>query len=524
MYKVGRNDHCPCASGKKYKHCHGSPQRLQKIGSRMPKALPPTKAQYLQQQRQQGLGKGIVSSEIGGHRFVAVKNRLLHSQKWLTFHEFLVDYIRMAIGPEWCDTELTRPPEKRHPILVWYSLCRSQLQYFKKEPGKVYSMQMTGAMAAYLHLAYNLYTLDHNAELQEKLIARLRNHDNFSGACYEVFVASTLIRAGFEIEFENEDARNTSHCEFTATSRTGNRFSVEAKHRAGHRPRLGRLLNKALAKHANHKRIVFLDINMPDEGNIDRLNPTLTDLRAFEGRIINDKPLPEAYLIITNIPWHHHLETKFFRHSAIADGFQIPDFKADAIFPSLRAQIEARERHIEIHELIQSMHDHTDIPSTFNGEIPEFVFGNGAPRLLIGQRYLVSDDDGTERIGLLKTATVMESEQAAYCILSFVDGKTSLYKFNLSETEMAVWQKYQNTFFGEVVRHTIKSNNPLDQYDCFYNTYRHTSKERLLEFLTKASDINDLRQLDQSTLASIYAERLVCGLIIDDYNSPKPTY
>jgi preprotein translocase subunit SecA len=21
--KVGRNDHCPCGSGKKYKHCHG---------------------------------------------------------------------------------------------------------------------------------------------------------------------------------------------------------------------------------------------------------------------------------------------------------------------------------------------------------------------------------------------------------------------------------------------------------------------------------------------------------------------
>jgi preprotein translocase subunit SecA len=26
--KVGRNDRCPCGSGKKFKQCHGSPHRL----------------------------------------------------------------------------------------------------------------------------------------------------------------------------------------------------------------------------------------------------------------------------------------------------------------------------------------------------------------------------------------------------------------------------------------------------------------------------------------------------------------
>ena len=37
-------------------------------------------------------------------------------------------------------------------------------------------------------------------------------------------------KAGFTIEFENEDDSSTSHCEFTAThSITGKQFSVEAK-------------------------------------------------------------------------------------------------------------------------------------------------------------------------------------------------------------------------------------------------------------------------------------------------------
>src|SRR5207244_634446 len=98
------------------------------------------------------------------------------------------------------------------------------------------------------------------------------------------------------------------------------------------------------------------------------------------------------------------------RCSAMAEGFQIPEFKADAMFASLRAAIEARERHIEMHELMRSMKDHNDIPSTFDGEIPEFAFGEDAPRLLIGQRYLVEAEDGVERPGLLTTATVIDSE------------------------------------------------------------------------------------------------------------------
>ena len=62
---------------------------------------------------------------------------------------------------------------------------------------------MTGAAAAYFTLAYDLYSLAHNVEIQAKLLARLRNCDGFRGARYEAFVAATLIRAGFAIEFEN---------------------------------------------------------------------------------------------------------------------------------------------------------------------------------------------------------------------------------------------------------------------------------------------------------------------------------
>ena len=518
MSKIGRNDPCPCGSKKKYKRCHGFYRQPLVSTEDIEYAMNHMRVAQVQRERQQGLGMPIISAEAFGRRFVAVKSRLLHSKGWLTFHDFLGDYIKMAIGVDWGSAELAKSLDQRHPILVWHQLRAEQLNRVPKEPGKVHSTPMTGAIAAYLRLAYDLYALDHNAELQEKLVNRLRNKDNFPGARYEVFVAATLIRAGFELEFENEDDGSTSHCEFTATcKKTGRKFSVEAKHRAGSAFRLGRQLNRALAKKANHTRLVFIDINVPDDTTDTEvpgyMQRALADLRKFEGRIINGKPLPDAYLVITNSPWHHHLDTSNFRCVAMAEGFQIQDFKVDSTFPTLRAAIESRDHHIEMHDVIQSMKDHGEIPSTFDGEIPEFAFGNGEARLLIGQRYLVTDPDGNESPGLLTTATVLEGEQKAYCGISFASGKSGVYTWPLSDVEITAWRKHPDTFFGEVGQRSTKAKDPLDLYDFFHNSYRQTPKERLLEFMADARDVEELRMLGQPQLASIYAERCVYSIV-----------
>ncbi len=514
MAKIGRNSPCPCGSGKKYKRCHGSDRHTTLINAVAQKAYQKAKVEKIQRERQQGLGRPIISAEFQGYRLVAVKNRLMYSKGWKTFHDFLFDYIKAALGTDWGNTELSKPLQQRHPILVWYHLlCEFQKSHFT-EQGRVNTAPMTGATAAYLHLAYDLYALDHNAELQAKLVQRLRNHDNFEGARYEVFVAASLIRAGFEIAFENEDDRSTSHCEFTAMfKRTRRQFSVEAKHRQENTKfRLGRQLNRALFKDANHARIVFLDINVPDTTEDEmnsRLNSALADLRAFEGRRINGKPLPNAYLFVTNTPWHHHLESAAPRCCVMVDGFQIPDFKGDIPAPSLRAAIEARERHVEMHELLKSMQDHAQVPSTFDGSIPEFSFGSDLPRLLIGQNYLVVDEQGMERSGLLTTATVAESEKKAYCGLTLDNGKSVICAWPLSEAEMAAWYRHPDTFFGEVGQRTAKIDSPLGLYDFFLGGYRQTPKERLLELMVGAPDYAKLVQLDQPNLASIYAERCV---------------
>src|SRR5437899_1019009 len=154
--------------------------------------------------------------------------------------------------------------------MQWYDkICRLQAAHFKQS-GALFSTPVTGAVSAYNRLAYNLYLIAHNSkDIQTRLIGRLKNKDNFQGAFFETQVAAWLIKAGFELEYEDEADRKSKHCEFTATYvPTGEKYSVEAKSReiestSSSRPKVGRKLHEALEKKADHKRLIFLNLNKP---------------------------------------------------------------------------------------------------------------------------------------------------------------------------------------------------------------------------------------------------------------------
>ena len=133
----------------------------------------------------QGLGKPIIGMQFKGHQFVGVGNKV-HYGKWKTFFEFLDDYIRKALGPEWGNAELKKPQEQRHPILQWYYVMTLYRNSVVTEPGKIHTAPMTGATAAYYSLAYNLYLLEHNVELQGRLLTRPACRSQSSNNCPQV--------------------------------------------------------------------------------------------------------------------------------------------------------------------------------------------------------------------------------------------------------------------------------------------------------------------------------------------------
>jgi hypothetical protein len=61
-----------------------------------------------------------------------------------------------------------------HPLMRWYDAYCKYQQATIKTPGEVCTAVVTGIVACYLRLAYSLYLLDHNVEIQERLLGPLR--------------------------------------------------------------------------------------------------------------------------------------------------------------------------------------------------------------------------------------------------------------------------------------------------------------------------------------------------------------
>lgn len=535
--KIGRNDPCFCGSGRKFKHCHSGVQhtlpfllahdRVEKeIIEQGRRLLEKHKAQELQRQKQQGLGRPIISVEHKGIRFVAVGGSRLHYGKWKTFSDFLTDYIKQTLGSGWGNAEIAKPLSERHPILQWYDkLCRLQAAH-AKEPGGLFTTPMTGAVSAYNRLAYNLYLIAHNGkDIQTRLIERLKNKDNFQGAFFETQVAAWMIKAGFELEFEDESDRQSKHCEFTATyMATGDKYSVEAKSREiesnnSSRAKVGRKLYEALEKKANHKRLIFLDLNKPlhtleaAEIAIDRAERIVSQ---SEGLKINGDPAPAAYVCITNMNDQYALDTDALAMMISFRGFKIRDFMG-VDFPSLREAARARERHWPMFQLLKSIEEHREVPQTFGGELPSEVFvPHPRQRLLIDQFYAVHGPDGVEVNAKLMQATVLNDK--AYCILHDpATNKSWIGTFDMTPEELADYSKHPDTYFGVYQPQTRRVETAMEMFDFFADGYRQTPKERLMELLSNYPDQEGLRAMSQKELVELLAESYTMSTIADGF-------
>ena len=235
--KPGRNEPCPCGSGKKFKRCHGGPNAdyEEMISRGAEEAQRRAEIHWIQQQRQQGLGRPIIAAQTAGKRIVAVGHRLFQGA-WPTFHDFLYSYIFDVLGRDWFEAQTQLEQNEHHPVIQWHERLLAASKAANPAPGETRQTPMTGAISAFLTLAYDLYTLEHNndqtrtPELRKSLIGRLKSQDQFIGVRYEIRVAAMLLRAGFELEWEDETDRRSKHVEYTATyPRTGKAFGVECK-------------------------------------------------------------------------------------------------------------------------------------------------------------------------------------------------------------------------------------------------------------------------------------------------------
>ncbi len=277
-------------------------------------------AEKLQRQMEAfGQARTPLELQIEEDRIVVAGSQIFSVPKRWSFHQFLIMYGKNRLGADWLQTYIVEK-SKNHPLAAHIlnaqavSPASISLQALDSVP-----LLMNGDLYAFLSFAYDLFTLADNAKMQESLLARVRNGDQYQGVRYEIYVAASLLRAGFSIEFEDEADINNTHCEFTAKAKSTNKsFSVEAKSR--HRPngeaaaptRAGmyRLLQAALSKSANHERIIFADVNLPPDkmplAMEDWHKEVMSTLSELEDRQSSDRPWPTALIFFTNrivSPW-----------------------------------------------------------------------------------------------------------------------------------------------------------------------------------------------------------------------------
>jgi hypothetical protein len=183
--------------------------------------------------------------------------------------------------------------------------------------------------------------------------------------------------------------------------------------------------------------------------------------------------------------------------------------------------MKSRERHADILSLKEAAKIRHTIPATFDGTNPALAFSpDQIPRLKVGEWYRVPDQQGVEIEAQLCGGIVIEERKTAFCTYRTRMGAYFLGTNTLTDDEVQAYKLHPTTFFGIVQDNATRTaTTPVEWFDFLFETYQHSSKEKILEFLAGASDANELSKLNQRDLAITYCERM--ALHMHSNHAPK---
>lgn len=312
-----------------------------------------------------------------GNRIISAGGTLYKSQHDDTWQSFLYDLLQLKFTAAWFGAELGRSDQDMHVLIRWFKeVCKRELdkdaRFTRWTPERD-----IGSTLAFRSLAYDVFCLEQGGGTPVSLIGRLKNPDQFEGARYEAWAAACFVRAGWNITFEDESDRRSSHCEFVATHpRSGRKYSIECKrrHRDLDHPEvlktrapikldISGLMADALRKKADHERIVFVDVNMPPHRGTIIEAPWIKAFKKskelLEQQLVyRAANAPHAFVLATNHPYHYVAKIKPDPKSHfVATSFNKPDLYADGSLLPSRAP--------DVLELMQSIAQHFTIPDDF---------------------------------------------------------------------------------------------------------------------------------------------------------------
>ncbi len=346
MSKVGRNDPCPCGSGKKYKKCHlfsNTPLLIPKITKIEPTPeterlrLEIEKQQVERRKKLQRLGifiDFVIPTQFRGKKVWALGSRLYPYQKENeTFHEFIVHVLKLELGREWWDAQLILPEKDRHFIFtcfVKHYEWRDKNAIEANKYGKLWRAKPDGYSRALISLAFDVCSLIHAVHLPDVFLNKLRKYEAYQSVRYEIAIAALFARMGYKIKFLDEELAGQKnqprHAEFIATNpETGEEIVVEVKskerggilHQEGEfnkekefRSSVSKLYRHALEQRPTGKPfIVFIDMNLPFSPvvspNDNLWVKAVTKMRNSAVFSTKGQASPTNGIVFTNYSYHY---------------------------------------------------------------------------------------------------------------------------------------------------------------------------------------------------------------------------
>ncbi len=407
--------------------------------------------------------------------------------------------------------------------MQWYDMyCRYQQKVIPK-PGVVTSSEITGVVSCYLGLAYSLYLIAHNVELQKRLAQRLKDKGNFQGAYYELIVANVLIRAGFKLTLEDETDGQTKHCEFAAISQTTKkRYWVEARMRGvagllgrtekdgttGDNPlsSLTKHVTDALKKPATDERLIFIDVNTDFDPTAPVPPLWMDSAIATLERYEHNHPAANAYVIVTNLPFHRHLNDLKLPIAAAPFGLGMKDFNRPGYYRLSDAH-KNKQKHIDAYNICDSLARYHVFPSTFDGSLPSETFHGVRKQIQVGETYLF--EDANNLIGTVTYASVDEPNKKMHVAVADQEGKTHILSEDMTDDELIDYREHKDAYFGKILPASSNLKTANDLFEWFMGSYKATPRARIIELMQPHAQPAEFEMMSDDEVRAVYCEGLV---------------
>lgn len=266
----------------------------------------------------------LMKFQLGGTTGRIVWDKIHIRPQTEHLHEFIFNVLLWTLGERWHKEQVSKSPEARHMIMRWV-YARYEFLTKANAQGLTTKDRITpsGEVRELTSLAADVYYLQLINELPRALVERLRSYDGFQGARYEIAVAASLVRAGFEIKWKSAP-KGQKHYEFDAVHKyTGEGIAIETKsrHRKGALHQKGELpdfssvradifglYNEAMEQNPGDKHFgVFIDINLPHESDAPLpsrqwINDLLQKVESKKSEVFGETA--PNFIAVTNSAWH----------------------------------------------------------------------------------------------------------------------------------------------------------------------------------------------------------------------------